>query len=66
MMLKDNCYPYGPVAEWQEFRDNIWWCYETHRVIDANKIGLNKIYKSYFEPRKKWITKADMIDMMSR
>jgi len=66
MLLDNNCFPFGPVAEWQEFRDNIWWCMETHKVIEANKFGLQKIYKSYWAPRKKHMTKADCVDLMVR
>ena len=66
MLLDKNCFTNGPVAEWQEFRDNIWWTYETHRVIEANKFGLQKIYKSFFAPRKKHMSIADGIDMMVR
>lgn len=40
MLIDNNCFPFGPIAEWQEFRDNIWWCNETHKVIEANKFGL--------------------------
>ncbi len=40
MLLDKNCFNYGPVNEWQEFRDDIWWTYETHRVLEANKFAL--------------------------
>ena len=54
------------MGEWQEFRDNIWWTYENHDIIKANDFSLRKIYKSYFEPRKKHMTKLDCIDLMTR
>lgn len=52
--------------EWQEFRDNIWWTWENHLVLHANEAGLTKIFKKYWLPRKKFMTKLDAIDLMVR
>ena len=64
MFLDNNCFALGPTTEWQEFRDDIWWCYETHNILQANQRHLVKIYRSFFAPRKKYMNKADCIELM--
>ena len=66
MFLDNNCFALGPTKEWQEFRDNTWWCYETHKILQANQRHLTKIYRSHFAPRKKFMTKLDSIDLMTK
>ena len=65
-LLKDNCFALGPITEWQQFRDNIWWNYENHEIIMANQYNLQKVYKSFFEPRKKYMTKLDCVDLITK
>ena len=64
MFLQNNVYPLGPMTEWQEFRDDIWWNYETHKIMDANLNHLNKLYKSMWAPRKKHMSKGDCVELM--
>ena len=66
MFLDTNCFALGPTEEWQEFRDNVWWCYETHKILHANQRHLNKVYKSHFAPRKKYMNKMDCVELMSK
>ena len=66
MFLDKNCFLLGPTKEWQEFRDDVWWCYETHKIITANQRCLNKIYKSFYAPRKKYMNKNDCVELMSK
>ena len=66
MFLDTNCFALGPTKDWQEFRDDIWWCYETHKILHANQRHLNKIYRSHFAPRKKYMNKLDCIELMSK
>ena len=64
MFLQNNCFALGPTTEWQEFRDDIWWNYETHKIMDANLSHLNKLYQSMWAPRKKHMTKGDCVELM--
>ena len=66
MLLESNVFPVGLDAEWQGWREKVWWTYANHRIIHANELGLMKIYKSYFAPRKKHMNKNDCIDLMTR
>ena len=66
MFLTKNFFALGPLAEWQDWREKIWWTYENHQIITANTNALTKIYKSFFAPRKKYMNKADCIDLMTR
>ena len=64
MFLDKNCFALGPTKEWQEFRDDNWWSYETHKIVHANMRAFQKIYKSFYAPRKKYMTKEDCIYLM--
>ena len=64
--LNTYAFKSGPTAEWQEFRDNIWWSYENHSILQANQFGITKIFKRHWEPRKKWMTKNDCVELMAR
>ena len=62
--LEENCLENGPTTEWQKWREEVWWTWENHRILNANLAGIKKIYNSFFAPRKKFMTKADCIDLM--
>ena len=49
---------------WQEFRDRELWCVEVNDVFEANMEGLKKLYAFFFDPRKKFMSMQDAIDMM--
>jgi len=48
MLIEDHFLKYGPVTEWQDFRDDIWHKYEHHRILHANLSALKKVYNSFF------------------
>ena len=66
MLLDKNCFQNGMTTQWQEFREEIWWSYETHGIIAANLKHLQKIWKSHWAPRKKFMNKLDCIELMSK
>jgi len=66
MLIEENCLPYGPLDEWQEFRETHWWKWENHRILTCNMFNLKKVYNSFFAPRKKYMNKADCIDLMTK
>lgn len=65
-MLLDKNLKYGPILEWQGFRDNSWWTYEIHEILQVNLFALTKIYKSFMGPRKKGMSKQDAIELMTK
>ena len=54
--LKDNLFKFFTPLPWQEFRDDELWIREVNLVLDVNKEGLTKLYKSMLEPKKTTIT----------
>ena len=64
--LKENVLAHGPCEEWKDWRTNVWWTYENHKILHINLPGLKKLYQSYFKPRHKFMDKNDCIDLMTR
>ena len=65
-LLNKHYFPQNGWKEWHDWRMKTWWCWETHDVLHANTKNLNKIYKSFFAPRKKFMTKQDCIFLMTK
>ena len=65
-MLIEKNMKHGPIQEWQGFRDNNWWTYENHEILQVNQFALTKIYKSFMGPRKKGMSKLDAIELMTK
>ena len=34
--LEQNILPNGPLADWQEFRETVWWTWENHKILSVN------------------------------
>lgn len=51
---------------WQEFRDKHLWTVDVNDVLEANLEGLRKVYAVFFDPRKKFMSMSDALDLMIR
>jgi hypothetical protein len=63
-IIKENVLANYKPYPWQEFRDRELWCVEVNDVFEANMEGLKKLYAFFFDPRKKFMSMQDAIDMM--
>lgn len=65
-LLKENVFQNYKIHPWQEFRDKELWTVDVNDVLEANLDGLRKVYSSFFDPRKKYMTMQDSLDLMIR
>ena len=65
-ILKENVFAHYKIHSWQEFRDKELWTADVNDVLEANLEGLKKVYAYFFDPRKKWMTMNDALDLMIR
>lgn len=65
-LLNEHIYPYAKPDPWQEFRDQDLWCMEVNDILEANLEGIRKVYQFYWEPRKKYMTQVDAMNLMIR
>jgi len=65
-LLDEHILPNANPSPWQEFRDEQLWTMEVNDTLEANLDGLKKVYGYYFEPRKKYMTMTDAMNLMMR
>ncbi|CDW72588.1 UNKNOWN [Stylonychia lemnae] len=65
-LLNEHIFPLAEPDSWQEFRDEQLWVMEVNDILEANLEGLKKVYSYYWEPRKKFMTYQDTINLMLR
>eukprot|EP00347_Sterkiella_histriomuscorum_P002614 403367462 len=65
-LLNEHIFPYSKPDPWQEFRDEELWTMDVNDVMEANLEGIKKVYSFYWEPRKKFMTQADTMNLMLR
>lgn len=65
-LLEEHVLPLANPEPWQEFRDELLWTVEVNDVLEANLEGMKKVYNSYHEPRKKFMTMGDALGLMMR
>ncbi len=64
--MLENIFPLSHPDPWQEFRDEELWTIDVNDILEANLEGLRKVYQHYWEPRKKYMTYHDTMDLMMR
>lgn len=42
------------------------WTIDVNDTLEANLEGLKKVYNHYFEPRKKWMTMTDAMNLLMK
>ena len=65
-LLKEHIIPYAKPERWQAFRDEELWTLDVNDVFEANLEGLKKVYSFYWEPRKKYMTVADAMNLFMK
>ena len=65
-ILRDHVLPKNPPTEWTSFREKELWTLEVNDLLEANLPALKKVFQSYFESGKKYMTLVDSLNMMIR
>ncbi|CDW89852.1 UNKNOWN [Stylonychia lemnae] len=65
-ILEEHILPNAFVHPWQEFRDKQIWTIEVSDTLEVNLDGLKKVYAKYFDPRKKYMSMQDGLNLMMR
>ena len=63
-LLEEHIFPYANPEPWQEFRDELLWTIDVNDVLEVNLDGLRKVYSFFHEPRKKYMTMQDALNLM--
>jgi hypothetical protein len=63
-IIKENVVPNYKPAPWQDFRERELWCVDVNDVFEANMDSLKKLYSFFFDPRKKYMSMQDALDVM--
>ena len=59
MLLEDHIFPNIDLTSWHDWRKKELWTLEINDLLEANKQGLRKLYKSYYTSKKKYMTFQD-------
>jgi hypothetical protein len=65
-LLEEHIFPFANPDPWQEFRDDLLWTIDVNDVLEANLEGIKKIYTHYHEPRKKYMTMVDAMNLLMK
>ncbi|TNV87178.1 hypothetical protein FGO68_gene2179 [Halteria grandinella] len=53
-------------GQWQEWRDEKLWNIPCNDTLEANLGPLNRLFTSFYEPLKKWVTMKEIVDLVVR
>ena len=60
--IKNNL---GTVDKWHKVRQDYFWTIPCNDILHANIAGLKSVYNHYVVRKKKWMDKAECIDVMT-
>ena len=65
-LCEEHIFPLANPEPWQEFRDELLWTIDVNDVLEVNLEGIKKLYNHFHEPRKKFMTMGDALNLMMR
>ena len=65
-LIREHVKKYDVPEEWQGFRDAELWTIQINDMLEPNIPALRRIYESYFEPRKRFMSLDDAICLFTR
>jgi len=65
-LIREHIKKYDVPEDWQGFRDAELWTIQINDIMEPNIPGLRHIYESYFEPRKRFMSRDDALYLFTK